>query len=71
MQHAVVTDMLLTPLQGSEGLRLWARWEVRLRLAKQAAAAIAYMHTCGIIHRDVTSSNILVSENWEAKVRSV
>ena len=55
-------------VQECAGYRLWSRWEVRLRLAKQAAAAIAYMHQCNIVHRDVTTNNLLVTENWEAKV---
>ena len=56
-------------LQGGPGYRLWSRWVLRLQLAQQAAAAIAYMHEANIIHRDVTANNILVTENYEAKVR--
>ena len=55
-------------MQGGPGYRLWSRWVLRLQLAQQAAAAIAYMHEANIIHRDVTANNILVTENYEAKV---
>ena len=60
--------MMTHAAQESAGFRLWSRWELRLKLAKQAAAAIAYMHEFNIIHRDVTANNILVTDNWESKV---
>ena len=55
-------------MQGSAGFRLYHSWSLRLKLAQQAAAAIAYMHEANVIHRDVTANNILVTENYEAKV---
>ena len=58
-------------MQGSAGFRLYHSWSLRLKLAQQAAAAIAYMHEANVIHRDVTANNILVTENYEAKVGCV
>lgn len=54
--------------QSSAGFKLWHDWPTRLRLAQQASAALAFMHERNVLHRDVTSHNLLVTENWEAKV---
>ncbi|KAH0982490.1 hypothetical protein GBA52_009667 [Prunus armeniaca] len=46
-------------------------WEDRLRIATDAAQGLEYLH-CGckppIMHRDVKSTNILLNENFQAKI---
>ncbi|KAJ1689479.1 hypothetical protein LUZ63_013634 [Rhynchospora breviuscula] len=42
---------------------------MRLNIVLEAAQALDYLHTgCGIVHRDVKSSNILLGQNFEAKI---
>ena len=55
-------------LRTSPGWRLWASWPTRLAIAQQVAAAVAFMHEQHVLHRDLTSYNILCTDKWEAKV---
>ncbi|KAK7314587.1 hypothetical protein VNO77_33113 [Canavalia gladiata] len=43
-------------------------WLTRLSIAIDTANALDYLHSNGIIHSDVTSSNILLDKNFCAKV---
>ncbi|CAH8327442.1 unnamed protein product [Eruca vesicaria subsp. sativa] len=46
-------------------------WNVRLKIAKEVATAIAYLHTAFprvIIHRDINPRNVLLDKNGTAKL---
>jgi serine/threonine protein kinase len=43
-------------------------WHLRLKLLKDAATGMAYLHQRSLIHRDLKSQNLLVSDQWVCKV---
>ncbi|KAJ0511327.1 putative protein kinase RLK-Pelle-LRR-I-1 family [Helianthus annuus] len=58
---------------GSEGKMTNLSWEQRMKICLDIAHGLDYIHTTmenkqKIIHRDIKSDNILLGENWEAKI---
>ncbi|KAL6290826.1 hypothetical protein ACE6H2_008336 [Prunus campanulata] len=43
-------------------------FELRLKIAAEIAEALSYLHLMSIVHRDVNTSNILLDQNYTAKV---
>ncbi|KAF9935572.1 hypothetical protein BGZ67_003338 [Mortierella alpina] len=43
-------------------------WEIKTRIAKDISLGLAYLHSQGIIHCDIKSSNILLTEHKEARI---
>jgi serine/threonine protein kinase len=52
------------------GYQFHADWLTRLEVLKGAAAGLEYMHTHGVIHRDLTSYNLLLDfgKPWQVGV---
>ncbi|KAJ0964109.1 hypothetical protein J5N97_029231 [Dioscorea zingiberensis] len=66
MENGSLWDLLHGP---SKKVKL--DWDARLKIAIGAAQGLAYLHhDCNprVIHRDVKSSNILLDENFEARL---
>lgn len=58
-------------LHNKRGFRTLLSWEMRMKIAADAATALAYLHystSTEIIHRDVQSRNILLDESHMAKL---
>ncbi|GJT09720.1 kinase-like domain-containing protein [Tanacetum coccineum] len=43
-------------------------WMRRLKISAGVASALKYMHNHSVIHHNVSSTTILLDENWEAKL---
>ena len=41
---------------------------LKIKLATQAAQGMHFLHTWGIVHRDLKSPNILLDDKWNAKI---
>lgn len=58
-------------LSGTPGSPPFLDWETRMRVALDSARGLEYLHELAgapVIHRDFKSSNILLDENFNAKV---
>ncbi|CAH1443459.1 unnamed protein product [Lactuca virosa] len=67
----IPNNTLFHHIHNEEGGTSWLSWENRLRAAAEAASALAYLHshaTTPVIHRDVKSTNILLDDEFRAKL---
>lgn len=42
--------------------------DIRMRIARDIAVVFSYMHSLGVVHRDLKSHNILVDEHYNIKI---
>jgi len=43
-------------------------WNIRMKIAIETASALSYLHASDIIHRDVKTKNILLTQSFSVKV---
>jgi len=43
-------------------------WTLRAKISTDVAYAMTFLHSKGLIHRDLKSNNLLVDNNWKVKV---
>lgn len=67
----ITNGTLFEHIHDTRGQYFQLSWEMRLKIATETAGAIAYLHSSTsmpIIHRDIKTANILLDENYNAKV---
>jgi len=62
VEHGDLFDLLIF----GDGKEL--SWKIRMKIALQIAQACYYLHAKNIIHRDLKSQNILMSDNYKVKL---
>lgn len=51
-------------LHGKEAIK----WDIRIRISTDIACGLAFLHKQNILHCDVKSANVMLAENWRAKL---
>ncbi|KAF7129173.1 hypothetical protein RHSIM_Rhsim10G0052600 [Rhododendron simsii] len=70
MVNGTLADLLYKPSRKRYGPDFYhLEWDQRLKICIGAARGLDYLHTeQSVIHRDVKTTNILLNENWIAKI---
>ncbi|XP_058769103.1 LEAF RUST 10 DISEASE-RESISTANCE LOCUS RECEPTOR-LIKE PROTEIN KINASE-like 1.1 [Vicia villosa] len=55
-------------LQGDLARTATLPWHIRMKIAIETASSLAYLHASGIIHRDVKTKNLLLTNSFSVKV---
>jgi serine/threonine protein kinase len=69
--YEYITNGTLSNHIHDKGLSFSLSWEKRLKIVADTAGALAYLHSATsvpIIHRDVKTTNLLLDDNYTAKV---